>query len=206
MKAKFIAAAASLMCATSSYASTVTFSTPINVPNTFAGVYINLLTGASGITPASVPGWDFGPWGSSNTIAFFWNSAPAASSGGVAATTTGPYLDLAPGSVVSAASTFSATANNAQTAAFQTSGAHILGFRFFNGSTNAINYGYLTMTNTGPNGFPAVVNGWTFENSGGAITVPRATGVVPEPTTWALMIIGFGAAGSMIRRRKAVVA
>ena len=31
-------------------------------------------------------------------------------------------------------------------------------------------------------------------------------GVVPEPAAWAMMIIGFGAAGSMIRRRKAVVA
>jgi hypothetical protein len=29
---------------------------------------------------------------------------------------------------------------------------------------------------------------------------------VPEPATWAMMIIGFGAAGSMIRRRRAVVA
>jgi hypothetical protein len=29
---------------------------------------------------------------------------------------------------------------------------------------------------------------------------------VPEPATWAMMIIGLGAAGSMIRRRKAVVA
>jgi hypothetical protein len=31
-------------------------------------------------------------------------------------------------------------------------------------------------------------------------------GAVPEPATWAMMIVGFGAAGSMIRRRKAVVA
>jgi hypothetical protein len=30
--------------------------------------------------------------------------------------------------------------------------------------------------------------------------------LVPEPATWAMMIIGFGAAGSMIRRRRAVVA
>lgn len=29
---------------------------------------------------------------------------------------------------------------------------------------------------------------------------------VPEPSTWAMMIIGFGAAGSMIRRRKTVTA
>lgn len=31
-------------------------------------------------------------------------------------------------------------------------------------------------------------------------------GGVPEPATWTMMIIGFGAAGSMIRRRKAVIA
>jgi hypothetical protein len=31
-----------------------------------------------------------------------------------------------------------------------------------------------------------------------------AVGVVPEPATWAMMIIGFGAAGSLIRRRRAM--
>ena len=31
-------------------------------------------------------------------------------------------------------------------------------------------------------------------------------GAIPEPATWAMMILGFGAAGSMIRRRKALVA
>lgn len=30
--------------------------------------------------------------------------------------------------------------------------------------------------------------------------------VVPEPATWAMMIVGFGAAGAMMRRRRAVVA
>ena len=29
---------------------------------------------------------------------------------------------------------------------------------------------------------------------------------VPEPTTWALMIMGFGTAGAMLRRRRTVVA
>lgn len=32
------------------------------------------------------------------------------------------------------------------------------------------------------------------------------TGGVPEPATWAMMIIGVGAAGTMIRRRKSVIA
>ena len=36
-----------------------------------------------------------------------------------------------------------------------------------------------------------------------SISTPAA---VPEPATWAMMIGGFGAAGSMIRRRKSVVA
>jgi len=31
-------------------------------------------------------------------------------------------------------------------------------------------------------------------------------GAIPEPATWAMMIIGFVAAGSMIRRRKAAIA
>ncbi|MBX3485890.1 PEPxxWA-CTERM sorting domain-containing protein [Phenylobacterium sp.] len=34
----------------------------------------------------------------------------------------------------------------------------------------------------------------------------QETGGVPEPATWALMILGFGAAGSALRRRKAVTA
>jgi hypothetical protein len=33
-----------------------------------------------------------------------------------------------------------------------------------------------------------------------------AGGAVPEPATWAMMIIGFGAAGSVLRRRRAVAA
>lgn len=32
------------------------------------------------------------------------------------------------------------------------------------------------------------------------------TGAVPEPTTWALMIMGFGSAGAMLRRRRAAIA
>ena len=35
---------------------------------------------------------------------------------------------------------------------------------------------------------------------------PGGTSVVPEPEAWALMILGFGAAGSMLRRRRAALA
>ena len=177
------------------HAVVVNFTTPIAVPNTFAGVYINLLTGANSPSTASVPGWDIGPWGSSNTLTLFFNGTPANSNGGVAATTTGPYLDLPVGSVISSASTFSASASNLQTAAFQSTGTHTLGFRFFNESTAAINYGYMTLQTTGPLGFPATVTGWSFENSGAAITV------VPEPSTALMLSLGGLALGAANLRR-----
>ena len=180
---------------TDAHAVVVTFTTPISVPNTFAGVYINLLTGANAVTTAAVPGWDFGPWGSANTLAFFFPSTPAGSSGGVAATATGPYLDLGLGAVISSASTFSASASNLQTTAFQSTGTHRLGFRFFNESTSAVNYGYLTMQTTGPLGFPATITGWSFENNGGAITV------VPEPSTALMLSLGALALGAANLRR-----
>ena len=204
MKAKLLAATAALLTTGNAYASLVTFSTPINVPNNLNGVYINLLTGASAVNPAAVPGWDFNPYGRSSTptLAFFWNGVPGPS-GGVASATTGPYLNLSPGTVISSASIFSSSALAAPTAAFQTSGTHNLGFRFFNESTSAVNFGYLTMTTNGPTGFPATVNGWTFENSGGAITVPDAVSAIPEPATWAMMMLGFGFMGAAMRRTRA---
>lgn len=162
--------AASLIALTSGSAMAAIVCGPaenISVPNTFAGVYINFATGVTGVTTASVPGWDFGPWGSSGLLTFFWNGTPAASSGGVAGTTTGPYLILAAGTPISAASTFSTSAANTQTTALQAgvSGA-LVGFRFFNESTSAINFGWAEFNTTGPSGFPATIVRYCYENTG----------------------------------------
>ncbi|MBL8771991.1 MAG: PEP-CTERM sorting domain-containing protein [Phenylobacterium sp.] len=46
----------------------------------------------------------------------------------------------------------------------------------------------------------------TFESSQNAFEFDGLAGVVPEPTTWALMIGGFGMAGAMIRRRRSALA
>ena len=36
----------------------------------------------------------------------------------------------------------------------------------------------------------------------GTLTVSNVTGAVPEPATWAMMIVGFGMAGAAMRRHK----
>ena len=144
--------------------------TNISIPNTFNGVYINFATGVTGITTGAVPGWDFGPWGSSGTLSFFWNGTPANSNSGVAATATGPYLLLTAGTPISAASTFSASAAAAQAAALQvgvTGG--LVGFRFFNEGPAAINYGWAEFNTTGPSGFPATIVRYCYEDTGASI-------------------------------------
>lgn len=187
-------AAALAGAAGTAQAAVVTFNTPIVVPNNFDGVYINLLTGATGTSGASVAGWDFNPYNSGTALSFFWSATPSQASG-VASTTTGPYLDLAGGTLISAASTFAQVTAATATAAFQVPGTHTLGFRFWNESAGAVNYGYMSMTSGGANGFPLTINSWSFENTGGSIAV------VPETSTTLMMSMGALALGALNLRR-----
>ncbi len=104
------------------------------------------------------------------------------------------YADLAVGSTVSAASPFTAALQGTNPT-YRTAGNHILGFRFFNEATSAINYGYLFITTSGGTGFPATITGYRYENNGGAITV------VPEPSTVALLSVAALALGACGVRR-----
>jgi hypothetical protein len=167
------ALAATVGMASTAHAIVVTFNTPIVVPNTVDGVYVNLLTGATGTSAGTTGGWDFNPYNSGSALSFFFNTSPPASNGGVGGTTTGPYLDLAPGTTVSSASVFTAVTPSAQTAAFQVVGTHRLGVRFFNDATATINYGAVTLTSGGANGFPLTITSWSFENTGGPYTLPE---------------------------------
>ena len=185
-------------------ATVVIFNTNIAIPANTAGVYLNLLTGATGTS--AFAGWDFNPYLANNgaQLGFYWAPTPAGSASSVSATTTGPALSLAVGAVVSSASTFAAAITGQTTGSpFLQAGTHTMGFRFFNetlgsGGTpgvGGINYGYLTMTNTAGTGFPATITGWRFENSGAAITV------VPEAPTALMMSLGALALGAVQLRK-----
>lgn len=74
--------------------------------------------------------------------------------------------------------------------------------------------GRLLTTGTG-NRFGSTSAGWWFAadvsdgRNTGAVAARdafRVQTVVPEPATWGLMIMGFGAAGAMLRRRKMAIA
>ncbi len=49
-------------------------------------------------------------------------------------------------------------------------------------------------------------NSFEVDNFAGMSALAGPSGAVPEPATWAMMIIGFGAVGAIIRRRKLVFA
>ncbi|MCA1654333.1 MAG: PEPxxWA-CTERM sorting domain-containing protein [Sphingomicrobium sp.] len=90
---------------------------------------------------------------------------------------------------------------------------------------NALANGSATLTFAGADGissvFPISLNGQNFFSATGNFTsvtinstvqlgdvrqvrITAGPGGVPEPATWAMMLIGFGAAGYSLRRRKAV--
>lgn len=70
--------------------------------------------------------------------------------------------------------------------------------------SNYFAMGYSTTVTHGGGHIYAQVNDTYYSNDHGGFEVSVAQAGVPEPAAWALMIAGFGAAGSMLRRRRAV--
>lgn len=144
-----------------------TFPTPVPIPADINGVYLNFVTGATGTSGPATPGWDFSAYASSATLRFF-------SSAGTNNTTqyvgTGTTIDLlAAGTIISAASTLAPT-GIVQPGAFQAGVTNgYVGVAFRNEGTAATNYGWASVTTTGPNGFPASVTQYCYQNDGTAI-------------------------------------
>ena len=159
--AALVVAASMTVASTQAMAAATCFTTPIAVPVTTSGTYINLFTGAAG-TAGVTTGWDFNPWGS--TTANFWVATTTPLTGFVN-DGAGVIANLTTGTVVGPASAFltgnSSTATMATWRAGVTSGN--LGMRFTEGGSTY--YAWLNVTSVGPQGTPLTINNWCFQNT-----------------------------------------
>ena len=156
-------AAGMTLGAPAAYAAVVCAAPSIAVPQNIDGVYINLVTGATGTTGSGTVGWDFNPYASSSSTLLSFNGATGSgyvASGGVISA-------LSAGTPIDASSTFLTGIQSSATAMASyragVTNANYLGFRFTEGGNTY--YGWISLTTTGPNGFPATLNSYCYENT-----------------------------------------
>ena len=167
--AALVVAASMTVASSQAMAAVACFTTPIPVPQTSAGIYANLFTGLSGVTPASSPGWDLNFWGAGS--AFFWVAATTPLTGFVD-DGAGVIANLANSAIVGPASAF--LTGNSTPARMATYHAGVtngnLGVRFVEGANTY--YAWVNVTTTAPAGLPVTINRWCYENTPAtAITV-----------------------------------
>jgi len=153
----------------------------INIPSTTAGVYLNVITGQTGLTSASTPGWDVNPW-QSTTLGFF---NPASPTGGVYArvnTTTSGVSNLAPDTPIGPTTLW--TSGTAQTTGSNpfvfNSQANIVGFRFTNENGGTVHYGWMRIELSGSLfAQPRTLVEWAFESTPNTPILAGNTGGPP---------------------------
>lgn len=154
------AAMAAFVCATPNIA----------IPNDISGVYLNLITGATGTSGAAVPGYDVNPYNNNAGLTFF---LPADGTGLVGSPTPNPPAGgianpVPTGTVIGPASTYSGAGQVSGTN-FQTAGTRYVGIRFRNEGTTLINYGWVEIVSGATAGFPATISRHCYENTGATI-------------------------------------
>ncbi|MDO9073406.1 MAG: PEP-CTERM sorting domain-containing protein [Rubrivivax sp.] len=193
-----LTAVATVMAAAPAHAVLV-YSGPVSIaiPDDIDGVYVNLVTGASGATGGSAPGWDINPYSALAGQFNLWGFTTTTwlSPSGVIG---GPY-PLAAGTSIDAAGTFFRPGGGTDVGTQVTlNAANLFGVRFTNEALgNAINFGWVEIT-FGASAAERSITGWAYENSGGAILA----NAVPEPGTYAMMLAGLAAIGGLVARRR----
>ena len=191
-----VAVAASMGAAHQASAAIVS-SGPVNIviPDNIDGIYMNVVTGATGTTGA-VAGWDINPYSAAVGQFNLWGPTTTTwfSAGGVVG---GPYnLPAAtaiggpdtgffrPGGSVNVGLEFALNSSN-----------NLFGFRFVNeANASLVHFGWIRIAAGATAGERAIVE-YAYESEAG---VSIGAGVVPAPGAAAM----FGAAGLLVARRR----
>lgn len=153
----------------------------LDVPANSEGLYLNLITGVSGVRESDVPGFDINIYAAvstdpGNQLRFYWGSS---SNGGAGVVSSGDsYAVLGADTVIGPDSTFTRAGFTGDTRAWMVGASGYLGMRFRDEMPATIVYGWLALTTTAPLGFPATIEGWCYEDSGAPIVTPD-----PRPDT-----------------------
>lgn len=190
---------------------------PVNlaIPNTTAGLYVNVVNGTSYSGPDTFPAlpgpganYDFNVFGSSTWSLFSSATAgqsapalPGTSRGYVAATAAGAASSLSFGALISNGSVFN---TGTPSGSVLTTGAPaIFGFRFRNegsdlssAADDTVHFGWARVILTA--GVPGTLVDYAFESTP---LLGIQAGVVPEPGSWALMAGGLLGVACWLRRR-----
>jgi len=175
----------------------------LNVPSTTAGIYLNVVSGVSAVTPGGAPGWDINPWGS--TSLNFWanNGVGGGVVSGFAGGSSATLVDNLPlGTLVDASSPGYGTTNGAETTgptAFLTnSSSNYIGFKFV-GDDTLTHYGWARFSLSASTfSQPRTLVEYAYEDvANQGITV----GSVPAPSA-GMAVLALGGVGLLGRRRK----
>jgi len=203
---RIVLAAAGVLAAGSAQA-VVVYSGAVNlaIPNTTAGLYVNVVNGTSFSGPGTFPvlggpgaNYDFNVFGST-TWSFFSPTStgqsaptvPVTSRGYVSATTTGGVVGLSLGTLIDGSSIFNTG----------TPAPMIIGFRFRNegadlasAADDTVHFGWLRVQLTP--GAPGTLIDYAYESTPLVAIAAGVTTVVPEPAAWMSMALGLvGLAG-----------
>ena len=184
-----------MLVATASHA-VVVFSGPVSlvVPATTSGLYLNVVTGVSGIAPAAVPGWDVNPW-SSTGLGFFNAATPVGGVYVMAAPGTAANLPL--GAMINGASAYGSGSSANTSQWVLNSSNNYFGFRFTNEAGGTTHYGFAQLA-IGATITARTIIGYAYESTP---LLGISVSVVPEPATYGLMAAGV-AGLLLVRRRK----
>ncbi|NCT66979.1 MAG: hypothetical protein GXC76_04950 [Rhodanobacteraceae bacterium] len=174
----------------------IILSGPLNhtIAATTAGTSLNIVSGAMDDSGPISGNWDFNFWSSSNSLTLW--KINSTNGGQYAVDGSGKARTFQPGDVIGPSTTFSSgTSGSVQMAADWLAGTDAyLGVKFnCNGRLPApvaggTCYGFVHITSTGPNGFPAVIVDTGFDGDGRPITIGGAPANDPSATVSPIML------------------